>query len=181
VSALGPRGLSVLAIAGIAGLFLGILGWTQRGTGLVTPLITATPSAAATPSTPASPGTPASPSAPASPSTHASPAPSAAAGPPLKSEPYASFAYQVWPGPLTAEGHLALSGFVLTVTRQANGITVNAIQDGQKMTGASHFYPGGAKVYVLDSNLGDDDGSSVDYDTTDDGLVVTNAQDQVLP
>ncbi len=44
MSALGPRGLTVLSIAGIAGVFLGILGWTQRGTGLVTPLITGSPS-----------------------------------------------------------------------------------------------------------------------------------------
>lgn len=172
---LGPRALSVLAIAGIAGLFLGILGWTQRGTGLVTPLITATSSP------PAARTVPASPSAPAKPSTSPSSPSPAAAGPLLKSQQYASYAYQVWPGPLTADGKLALSGFVLTVTRQATGITVNAIQDGQKMTAASHFYPGGAKVYVLDSNLGDDDGGSVDYDETDDGLVVTNAQGEVLP
>jgi len=85
----------------------------------------------------------------------------------------------VWPGPLSADTRLAMAGFVLKVTRQANGITVNAVQDGTKMTGASHFYPGGAKVYVLDSSLGDE-GGSVDYNTTDDGLVVTNAQGQVL-
>jgi hypothetical protein len=167
VSALGPRGMTVLSVAGIAGVFLGILGWTQRGTGLVASL----PSASASPSIASSPSAAASGSA----------SPSAAAGPSLSSEPYASYAYQVWPGPLTADGKLAMSGFVLTVTRKANGINVNAVQDGQKMTNASHFYPGGAKVYVLDSNLGDDDGSSVDYDETDDGLIVTNAQDQVLP
>ena len=85
-----------------------------------------------------------------------SPPASAAAGPELSAEPYASFAYQVWPGPLGAESRLAMAGFVLTVTRRANGIAVNAVQDGTKMTGASHFYPGGAKVYVLDSSLGDE-------------------------
>jgi hypothetical protein len=163
VSALGPRGLTVLSIAGIAGVFLGILGWTQRGTGLVTPLVTGSPSAAASPS--------AGPSAAAS--------PSAAAGPQLSSEPYAAYAYQVWPGSLTADGRLAMAGFTLTVTRQPGGITVKAVQDGQNMTGASHFYPGGAKVYVLDSSLGDE-GGSVDYNVTDDGLIVTNAQGQVL-
>jgi hypothetical protein len=87
----------------------------------------------------------------------------------------------VWPGPLSADGKLALTGFTLTVTRVTGGIKVKAIQDGTAMTSASHFYPGGAKVYVLDSNLGDDGGGNVDYDQTDDGLIVTNAQGQVLP
>jgi hypothetical protein len=162
--------MTVLSIVGIAGVFLGILGWTQRGTGLVAPLVSpsASPSAASSP--------PASPSAAAS----GSASPSAAAGPALSSQPYASYAYQVWPGARSAKAQLAMAGFVLTVTRQANGITVNAVQDGQKMTGASHFYPGGAKVYVLDSNLGDE-GGGVDYNVTDDGLIVTNAQGQVLP
>ncbi len=160
--------MTVLTIAGVAGLAFGILGWTQRGTGLVTPLVSASPSSAATSPSASQPATP-SPSASAS----------AAAGPELSSLPYASYAYQVWPGPLSAEGRLAMAGFALTVTRQANGITVNAVQNGTKMTGASHFYPGGAKVYVLDSSLGDE-GGSVDYNVTDDGLIVTNAQGQVL-
>jgi hypothetical protein len=136
LSALGPRGLSVLTIAGIAGVCLAIVGWTQRGTGLVAPVV-------------------------ASPPTHS--------------------AYQVWPGPLSADGKLALTGFSLTVTRQSGGITVKAIQDGTPMTSVSHFYAGGAQVYVLDSNLGDDAGGNVDYDESDDGLVVTNARGQVLP
>lgn|GEM_PF-1110959 len=29
----GPRGLTVLVLAGIAGLLLAFLGWSQRGTG----------------------------------------------------------------------------------------------------------------------------------------------------
>jgi hypothetical protein len=73
-----------------------------------------------------------------------------------------------------------MAGFVLKVTRQPNGITVSAVQDGEKMTSASHFYPGGATVYVIDSNLGDE-GGSVDYNVTDDGLIVANVQAQVLP
>jgi hypothetical protein len=31
----GPRGLTVLVIVGIAGLLLAFLGWSQRGTGVV--------------------------------------------------------------------------------------------------------------------------------------------------
>ena len=161
--------MTVLTIAGVAGLAFGIVGWTQRGTGLVTPLVTGSPSAtAASPS-----ATAPSPAAPGS----ASPP---AAGPPLSSEPFASFAYQVWPGPVSATARLALSGWTLTITRQSGGIAVKAALNGRAMPAVSHFYPGGAKVYALDSNLGDDAGGGTDYNDTDDGLVVTNAQGQVL-
>ena len=154
MSALGPRGLTVLSIAGVAGVAFGILGWTQRGTGLVAPLVSAAPSASA--------------------------AASPAAGPELSTQPYASFAYLVWPGPVSATGKIALSGWALTVTRKAGGITVKAVQNGTPMASVSHYYPGGAKVYILDSDLGDDAGPGTDYNDTDDGLVVTNAQGQVL-
>jgi len=163
-----------LSIAGIAGVCLAIVGWTQRGTGVVAPLVSAAPAQSAS-SSPA----PSRPSAPPRPSAAASSA--VAAGPQLSSQPYASYAYQVWPGPLSANGKLALTGFSLTVTRESGGIAVKAIQDGTPMTSVSHFYAGGAKVYVLDSTLGDDGGGNVDYDESDDGLVVTNAQGQVLP
>jgi hypothetical protein len=33
----GPRGLAILVIAGITGIFLALLGWSQRGTGLPAP------------------------------------------------------------------------------------------------------------------------------------------------
>lgn len=164
---MGPRGLTVLSIAGIVGALLGVLGWTQRGTGLIAPVVA--PSPAASPSPPAA----ASPSPSATASGSASPA---ATGPLLSSQPYAAYAYQVWPGPLTADARLAMAGFTVTVTRRANGITVHAVVDGQT-TGAS--FQGGAKVYVVDSSLGDE-GGSVDYNLGDDGLVVTNAQGQVL-
>jgi hypothetical protein len=173
VSALGPRGVTVLSIAGIAGLCLAIIGWTQRGTGVVNPLVTASPTA--TPSPTASSASVSSASV-----SSASVSSASVSGPRLSSQPYASCAYQVWPGPLNADDKLALTGFSLTVTRQASGIAVKAMQDGTPMAAVSHFYPGGARVYVLDSNLGHDDGGNVDCDGSDDGLVVTNAQGQVL-
>ena len=81
---------------------------------------------------------------------------------------------------MSATGKIALSGWALTVTRKAGGITVQAVQNGTLMASVSHYYPGGAKVYLLDSDLGDDAGPNTDYNDTDDGLIVTNAQGQVL-
>jgi hypothetical protein len=154
----GPRGLSVLSIAGVAGLLFGVVGWKQAGIDTAAaaqaPVGTSSPSAAAT--VPASAA--------------------AAAGPLLSSMPYAPFAYLVWPGPVSANGKLAMSRWKLTVTRQAGGITVQAAEDGQSMASVSHFYPGGAKVYILDSDLGANAPG-----TTNEGLEVTNTQGQVLP
>ena len=157
---MGPRGLTVLSIAGIAGLLFGVVGWKQRGLDAVTappvPAVTSSPSATATGPASAGAGT--------------------GAGPLLSSMPYAPFAYLVWPGPVSANGKLAMSRWKLTITRQAGGITVQAAEDGQSMASVSHFYPGGAKVYILDSELGADAPG-----TTDEGLEVTNTQGQVLP
>lgn len=173
--------MTVLSTAGIAGVFLAVLGWSQRGNGVITPTVTGSPPAATSPASPGAAGTAAPGNSPAAAGPSAAASPSAAAGPALSSLPYASYAYLVWPKPLTAADELAMSGFVLHVTRQAGGISVQATQDGQRMTSVSHFYPGGAKVYILDSDLSDDGGGNVDYNDTDDGLIVTNAQGQVLP
>lgn len=158
---MGPRGLTVLSIAGIAGLLFGVVGWKQRGIYTVT-----APPVAAT----------SSPAAASSPSATVPASAAAAAGPLLSSMPYASFAYLVWPGPVSADGKLAMSRWKLTVTRQAGGITVQAAEDGQSMASVSRFYPGGAKVYILDSDLGADAAGN-----TNEGLEVTNTQGQVLP
>ena len=159
---MGPRGLTVLSIAGIAGLLFGVVGWKQRGIDAVT-----APQAAAT-SSPA-PGVTSSPSA-------AGTAAGTGAGPLLSSMPYAPFAYLVWPGPVSPDGKLAMNRWKLTVTRQAGGITVQAAEDGQAMASVSHFYPGGAKVYILDSDLNADAPGA-----TNEGLEVTNTLGQVLP
>jgi hypothetical protein len=152
--------VSVLSIAGIAAALLGVAGWKQRplDAGAAPVPVSSSPAAATAGSSPATA------------------AGSAAAGPRLSSMPYASYAYQVWPAPVSASGKLALSRWTLTVTRQAGGITVKAAHDGQQMGSVSHFYPGGAKVYILDSDLRDNAAG-----TTDEGLEVTNAQGQVLP
>jgi hypothetical protein len=157
--------LTVLSIAGIAGLLFGVVGWKQGGIYTVT-----APPVAAT----SSPAAASSPSATATAAVPASAA--AAAGPLLSSMPYASFAYLVWPGPVSADGKLAMSRWKLTVTRQAGGITVQAAEDGQSMASVSRFYPGGAKVYILDSDLSADAAGN-----TNEGLEVTNTQGQVLP
>jgi len=214
----GPRGLAILVLAGITGLLLAILGWSQRGTGLVAPSVGGLGGSApvrtsapppATASTPppvtataqASPAqassaqassaqassaqassaqassAQASPAPPASPS--AQPSATASLGPLLSSEPYASIAFLVWPGTPSPTARQAMSGLVVSVTRQVGGIAVRAGVAGQPLPPV-RFYASGGKVYILESSLGDDS-SDLDYNLGDDGLIVTNLQGRIVP
>ena len=188
----GPRGLAILVLAGITGLLLAILGWSQRGTGLVAPSVgglggsapvrTSAPARTSAPP-PATATVQASPAhaSPdqASPASPAQPSASASLGPLLSSEPYASIAFLVWPGTPSATAQQAMSGLVVSVTRQVGGIAVRAGVAGQPLPPA-RFYASGGKVYILESNLGDDS-SDLDYNLGDDGLIVTNLQGRIVP
>jgi hypothetical protein len=126
---IGVRGGSVLAIAGIVGVYCGSTGWSQRDAGQVT-------------------------------------TPAVSAGESLSSTPYASDSYQVWPGIPSAAARHAENGLVITVTTQAGGINVAVSSHG--VSDGSHYYPGGARVYVIDSN------------SVSQSLVVTDAEGRVV-
>lgn len=152
----GRWGLALLAVTGSVGLILAFHGWSARGSGLP-------------PGSLAPAGRSASAShAAAAPSSRPSPA---VHGPLLSSEPYASAAYQIWPGTPGAAGKLALTGLAVSVSRHGSGLLVTAGASGQPAP-APHLYPGGALVYVVEASLGDDSGNT-DYSLGDDGLVVT--------
>jgi hypothetical protein len=180
---IGFRGLTVLLIAGLAGVALAVLGWSQRYTGLVAHAVGGLSSASA-PAAPAASPRPATPASPRSAATAAQPGPSAASsaparpGPLLSSEPYAQYAYLEWPGTPSVAAQQAASGLTIAVTRQPGGIAVRAGVAGQA-TGPAHFYANGRGVYVIESSLGDD-AANVDYNLGDDGLVVTDARGRIL-
>src|SRR5215472_7576584 len=138
---IGFRGLTVLLLASLAGIALAVLGWSQRYTGLVAHAVGGLGSASA----------PATPAASPRPATSASASP----GPLLRSEPYAQYAYLVWPGTPSVAAQQAVSGLAISVTREAGGISVRAGVAGQP-TGPAHFYANGRGVYVIESSLGDD-------------------------
>ena len=182
----GRWGIALLAVTGVAGLLLGWHGWTTR-TAAAPSLAGATATAPASPaSSPASPAAARSAPATAGPAATgpatASPAASAAAarpGPKLSSEPYAGFSFQVWPGTPSTAARQALTGLKITVRKQGNGLLVTAGVVGQPVS-PPHLYPGGARVYVVEASLGDDSGNA-DYNLGDDGLVVTDSQQRILP
>lgn len=168
----GPRGLALLGLAAVAGILLGVHGWSTRH------------NLAAIGSVGSAAGTGPAVSATGRPSANATAGPQAARpsasapGPLLSSQSYAQYAFLVWPGSLSASARTAEIGLAITVHRSGTGLEVSAGVNGQA-AGAPHFYPAGARVYVIEASLGDDSGNS-DYSLGDDGLVVTDAQGRIL-
>lgn len=131
--------------------------------------------AALSPATASPAGVPARPTASA-PGVARSSAP--APGPMLSSEPYASVAYRIWPGPVSSTASQALTGLAISVHQRAGGLAVTAAARGQGPA-TSHLYPRGVRVYVVEASMGDDSGN-LDYSLGDDGLVVTDAQGRII-
>lgn len=188
----GARGVTLLSVAAIAGLILGIHGWSVRGHGAAPGLSPVAGKAVSASAASPSAGSPSanspsanSPSAQpsqsgnsAAPTQGATPAATPIPGAKLSAQSYASYAYQVWPGAISQAGQAALTGLSVKVTKQGAGIQVAAGVNGQPAQ-APVFYPGGVKVWIIESSLGDDSGNS-DYSLGDDGLVVTDAQGRML-
>jgi hypothetical protein len=199
----GPNGLALLGVTAVAGILLAAHGWSGRSAGLAPGSLagsggSARPAASAPAASPpahqsagptaparhaaasaaASPGSAAP--GPAAPGPAASPGASSSAtpGPLLSSQSFASYAFQVWPGPRSAAAKSALIGLSVSVHRTGSGLSVVAGVAGQPNP-APHFYPGGARVYVVEASLGDDSGNS-DYNLGDDGLVVTDSKGRII-
>jgi hypothetical protein len=174
----GPRGSALLTAAGLAGVLLGVHGWSVRGSSAALGSIGRTGSAAANPASNPStvaPSRTAGPTAGPTPSSGTSvPKP----GPLLSSQSFASYSFQVWPGPRSQASQSALIGLSVSVHRQGTGISVTAGVSGQAPS-APQLYPLGARVYVVEASLGDDSGNS-DYNLGDDGIIVTDAHGRIV-
>jgi hypothetical protein len=181
---IGVRGLTLLAVAGVVGIVLASHGWSLRHQGLPSgfagPQVSPSTSVgggkapsgsghSAGPTTAPTQG----PSAPAS-SAAAPPGP----GPKLSSQAYASYAFRVWPGPVSQAASTAATGLVIKVHRHGSGIMVAASVAGQPPA-SPRFYATGASVYVIEAALGDDSGNT-DFNLGDDGLVVTDTQGRIV-
>lgn len=169
----GPRGLALLAAAGLVGLALAVHGWSSRGS--------APPSSIGVsnqpPTSHGSPGS-ASPARASPTGAPHSAGPAPTQGPLLASQPYAPYAFLVWPGAPSRAAQAAEAGLSISVRPDATGIMVSVLVNGQS-AGPPHSYRGGARVYVVEAALGDDSGNS-DYNLGDDGLVVTNAAGRIV-
>jgi hypothetical protein len=171
-SSIGPGGRTLLGLAAVAGIALGVHGWSARHTSAALGSIGA--SAATAGARPGARG-------PAGPPSRPSSSPSSplkVPGPLLSSQSYAKYAFQVWPGPLSPAAQAAQTGLTITVRRHGSGLEVSAGVSGQPAS-APQWYAAGARVYVIEASLGDDSGTS-DYSLGDDGIVVTDAHGRIV-
>ncbi len=179
----GPRGLALLAVTGIVGAVLAVHGWAHRSAGGPLGSLSASSTGTHQAGRTAAPGSAPAISAPATSVATAGPkassgTPASSPGPPLKSQPFAPYAFSIWPGTPNSAAQAALTGLSISVRRQGAGLSVSASVNGQP-AGAPHLYPGGADVYVIEASMGDDSGSS-EYNLGDDGIVVTDAQGRIV-
>jgi hypothetical protein len=184
---IGVRGLTLLAVAGVVGVLLASHGWSLRHQGLPSgfagPQVSPSTSADGAGKARAGSGHSAGPTSapvqgPSAPAPTSSAAAPAAAGPKLSSQAYASYAFRVWPGPVSQLASTAATGLVIKVQKHGSGITVAASVAGQPPP-APRFYAAGATVYVIEAALGDDSGNT-DYNLGDDGLVVTDTHGRIV-
>jgi hypothetical protein len=186
----GPQGLLLLAVTGILGLALAINGY-GHGTTLAGAANALPPSQLpATSQSPTSrPKTSAS-STTSGPSTSTTtgpahqPSPSASGGaqkvgPLLSSTPYAPYAYQLYPGPVSPQAHLSTAGFGIHISRVAGNISVNVSVIGSPQPAHKSTYPSTYRVYFIEATFGDDSGDA-DYNYGDDGLVVTTPAGRIV-
>jgi hypothetical protein len=184
----GRWGLALLAVTGLAGLVLALHGWSGRGTSVAPSLTGGAGNVAGSASSSAPPATTRSPSpaparatpqsAPAAPASASPGSQSGKAGPLLSSEPFASAAYQIWPGPQSSVAKQALTGLTVSVRERRGSLSVTAGVKGQG-PGQTQLYAGGVRVYIVEVSFGDDSGGA-DYSLGDDGLVVTNAKGRII-
>ena len=153
---IGPGGFALLGVAALAGIALGVHGWSTRHTCRRCARLDRgwrghrRPQALA----PAPPrdrqhGPLARPRPPAS-----------TPGPLLSSQSYAQYAFQIWPGRLSPAARAAETGLAVTVRGQGNGLEVSAGVSGQPAS-APQLYPAGARVFVIEAALGEDSGTEV--------------------
>ena len=176
IGAAGPRGLTVLAAAGVVGVLLGVHGWAHRAAAGVPDSLsrraaTGQPPSARAPSTSAT-------RAATPPARAGTPGPTATTGPLLASQPFAAYSFVIWPGTPSATAKAALTGLSVNVRKVKSGLSVMADVNGQPATPA-HVYANGVRVYIVEAAMGDDSGTS-DYNLGDDGIVVTDPHGRIV-
>lgn len=172
----GPRGITLLVVTAVAGIALGAHGWLGRQSGVTSGALGGSGSSSSL----GSPPSPAAASPSAAGPNGSSPGRRSASrvGPALRSQSYASYAFQVWPGRPSPAAKSAMTGLSITVGRTASGLSVRAGVTSQQQAPA-RSYVGGARVYVVEASMGDEAGGS-DYNLGDDGLVVTDAHGRIV-
>lgn len=176
----GAVGLAVLVVtAALAGL-LAIHGYRSHGLALA-PIAPSTARSARSQPPPSTTST-TSKGAPArstGASTSSTTSPPAKLGPALSSTQYASYAYRIYPGPVSASTQQAMAGYNISTKLSGSKVVVAVSGVGSSQAPSRRSYPAVDNVYFIEANFGDDSGVT-ELDASDDGLVVTNPQGLIV-
>jgi hypothetical protein len=185
----GRRGIAVLAVTALVGLLLAVHGYGRgfvaagRGPlgvgGPVPPRATPPAGGSSSGGTATSSTAPGTRNGSTGTTTSGPSATGQRLGPLLSSTPYASFAYEVYPGPMSTAARQALAGFDVSVRASGSQEVVRVAPAGYPQGAQSSAYPRGDRVYFVEASFGDDSGN-VDYNGGDDGLVVTTPQGRIV-
>ena len=86
---------------------------------------------------------------------------------------YAAYSYQVYPGPLSQQASMALSGFNVSSTVLQNGTAdITILLSGTSQSQTVLLKPG-YKMYIIETTFGDD-GFGAEYSLGDDGFVTVD-------
>ena len=175
---IGARGLSALAATAALATALAITGYQNHSLASLSATLSSgaavAPSSASTSSSaPSGTGSSTSSSAPSTAST------TSTTGPLLSSTQYASFAYQVYPGPVSASAQAALAGFQVSTKQAGSNIVLTLSVAGGGQSPTTKSYPATDHVYFIEANFGDDS-AGTEYNLGDDGLIATNASGHIV-
>ena len=114
-----------------------------------------------------------------SPNGATSTSPPAKLGPALSSTQYASYAYLIYPGPVSVSTQQAMAGYSISTKASGSNVVVTLATAGSSQAPTQKTYPAADKVYFVEANLGDDSGAT-ELNPGDDGLIVTNPQGRIV-
>ena len=173
----GVVGLSVLVAALVLAVGLAVHGYHDRGLGPVSVGASAVSSSARDQTT-TSTTTGGSPS-PTRGSTPPTTSPPSKLGPALSSTQYASYAFRIYPGPVSASAQQAMAGYSIRTELSGSNVVVVVSVPGSSQSPSRTTYLAADSVYFIEANLGDDSGAT-ELNPGDDGLIVTNPQGRIV-
>lgn len=175
----GTVGLAVLLVtAALAGV-LAIHGYGNRGLALPSVAAAASPGRSQPPRTTTTTTKGAAANSTSGSTSTSTTSPPTKLGPALSSTQYASYAYRIYPGPVSAATQQAMAGYSISTKVSGANVVVAVSAAGSSQAPSRRTYSATDKVYFIEASLGDDSGST-ELNPGDDGLIVTNPQGRIV-
>jgi len=175
----GRVGLAVLLVAAVLAVILAIHGYGNSGLSLPSVAASAASPVRSQPQPTATTTKGAAADSTNGATSTSTTSPPTKLGPALSSTQYASYAYLIYPGPVSASTQQAMAGYSISTKVSGSNVVVALATSGSSQAPTQKTYPAADKVYFVEANLGDDSGAT-ELNPGDDGLIVTNPQGRIV-